>query len=148
AVVEDITAQRGLRMQLEFLARAGKILGSSLNLEQTLNHLAHLAVSAIADWCGVDLVDESGNTGDYVAVAHRDPAQVELVRELRRRYPPRLNSTSGAERVIATGKSQLVRRVDPLHTRRYARDASHLEFLEKLNLQAILIVPLLERGRV
>ena len=46
--------------QSTFLARAGVILGSSLDYEATLQAVAQLAVPDIADWCTVDIADDEG----------------------------------------------------------------------------------------
>ena len=49
--------------------------------------MASLAVPRIADWASVELVDDAGDLVQ-LAVAHVDPAKVELARRLRERYPP------------------------------------------------------------
>ncbi len=58
ATVIDITERRALlqaerdaRLRADFLARAGAILDSSLDFEQTLSNVANIAVPEIADWC-------------------------------------------------------------------------------------------------
>ena len=44
----------------------------------------------LADWCGVDLPGASGEV-ELVAIAHVDPGRVALGRELRARYPLRMD---------------------------------------------------------
>ncbi|WP_375755194.1 GAF domain-containing protein [Corallococcus exercitus] len=60
SVMVDITErQRGEAAQ-RFLAEAGGVLAGSLEEEETLERVAHLAVPAYAEVCGVFLEDESG----------------------------------------------------------------------------------------
>ncbi|NBD09845.1 sensor histidine kinase [Corallococcus silvisoli] len=60
SVMVDITErQRGEAAQ-RFLAEAGGVLAGSLEEEETLERVAHLAVPAYAESCGVFLEDESG----------------------------------------------------------------------------------------
>ncbi|MBJ6760408.1 GAF domain-containing protein [Myxococcaceae bacterium JPH2] len=60
SVVVDITErQRGEEMQ-RFLAEAGGVLAGSLEQEETLERVAHLAVPAHAEACGVFLADGLG----------------------------------------------------------------------------------------
>ena len=69
--------------QSTFLARAGVILGSSLDYEATLQAVAQLAVPDIADWCAVDIADDEGRL-KRLGTAHIDPAKIEFARTLRR----------------------------------------------------------------
>ena len=84
---------------LAFLASAGELLGSSLDLDQTLQNLARLAVPALGDLCIVDLVEDGGLR--RVAVAHVSPAKTALLETLRRDYPPTPDSPQPAARVDA-----------------------------------------------
>ena len=85
---------------------------SSLDYEETLRRVAELAVPGFADWCSVDLAAADG-TLDRLVVAHADPAKVELVRELRERYPPNPDAPQGAYAVMRTGKPELVEEIPP-----------------------------------
>src|SRR3954452_6101861 len=76
-----------------FLANAGEVLASSLDYETTLASLAKLAVPSFADWCSVDIVDESGLLRP-VAGRHWGSAKIEFTYSSSRRYPPRENDVS------------------------------------------------------
>ena len=62
-------------LRQRFLAEAGQLLASSLDYEQTLERVARMIVPRLADWCGIEMVDEQGEP-QQVAVAHADPAKV------------------------------------------------------------------------
>ncbi|MGH2926848.1 MAG: PAS domain-containing protein, partial [Solirubrobacteraceae bacterium] len=59
-IIEDVTEAKRGEFAASFLARAGVLLASSLDHEQTLRNVARLAVPTIVDWCAVDLIDERG----------------------------------------------------------------------------------------
>ena len=82
--------------RLRYLAEAGSILGSSLDVDSTLAELGRAVVPALADWYAVDLVDEDGRITN-IALAHVDPRKVELARSLRRRFPPSPDAPTGVE---------------------------------------------------
>jgi PAS domain S-box-containing protein len=62
-------SQRTLTSRVAFLAEASELLAKSLDPEKTMRRFADLAVREIADWCGVELLDENGVL-QSVAVAH------------------------------------------------------------------------------
>src|SRR4051794_7554285 len=74
ATVTDITARVVAERRVAFLARAGEVLGRSLEFETTLRAVASLAVPELADWCIVDLL-EAGGAARRMAIAHDDPAR-------------------------------------------------------------------------
>jgi len=59
-LVEDITEIRRDEQHQRLLAAAGKLVASSLDLEETLDKVAWSVVPSLADWCCVDLPDERG----------------------------------------------------------------------------------------
>ena len=56
-VIEDVTAVKQAEVRTRVLAESGAMLASSLDYQQTLHHVANVAVPALADWCAVDLID-------------------------------------------------------------------------------------------
>ena len=72
---EDVTGLRAAQRQAAFLARAGEILGASLDIDQTFAGLAELIVPHRADWCAIDVRELNG---DLRRVADRgaDPGPV------------------------------------------------------------------------
>jgi PAS domain S-box-containing protein len=70
-VIEDVTEQREREQHLSFLADAGRILGESLEWENTFPELARLVAGRLADWCVIQLFEDDGNP-HVAAFAHRD----------------------------------------------------------------------------
>jgi PAS domain S-box-containing protein len=137
-------AEREAREQNAFLAEASAVLASSLDYRATLAAVARLAVPRLADWCGVDVVDEDGRLR-RVAVAHVDPARVDEVWEMSRRYGELPDDPM--PQAISTGSPLLLPQIPEDLIRRFARDADHLARLRALGLHSLLVVPMTARDR-
>jgi PAS domain S-box-containing protein len=132
---------------LRFLARASHTLTASLDYETTLRTLARLCVPDLADWCGVDLVDGSGELR-RLAVTHVDPEREHLGWELHRRYPPARDAERGSYAVLRTGRSDVMSDIPDELLAQGARDAEHLALLRELGLSSFLIAPIVSRDRI
>jgi serine phosphatase RsbU (regulator of sigma subunit) len=140
---EDRAARH--QAKLEFLAQASAELSASLDYEATLTKVAQLAVPSFADWSGVDLVQDGRL--HRLAVAHVDPAKVQLARELAERYPTDPDAPAGPWHVMRTGRSELIQVSDEMLVAA-ARDEEHLRIARELRLRSAITVPLIARGRV
>jgi DNA-binding CsgD family transcriptional regulator len=95
--------------RFSFLAEANALLSASADYGTVLSTAARLTVPAIADWCFVDVVEETEGSVSRFAVAHcaalalnnarHRASEVELVRELVRR-------ASEGQRVISLPRKQ------------------------------------------
>ena len=142
----DIDDQKRAEGMLGFLAEVSTVLAGSLDYETTLAAVARMAVPHVADWCVVDMLEPDGTTR-RLAVAHRDPAQVELGREIGRRYPPSLGDPRGPSHAIRTGQSVLAPEVDDEALVASARDPEHLAMLRAQGCKSSIAAALAARGR-
>src|SRR4051794_3386453 len=140
----DITAHRREEDSLRFLADATNLLSSSLEYEVTLERVADLAVSKIADWCVVEIADRTGHAP--VAIAHTDPEKAELVREFRRRYTPPEGGYVGA--AIRTGESTIVPELSDAQLEAAGEGDEEREILWQLAPRSVMAVPIKVRERV
>jgi PAS domain S-box-containing protein len=145
-IIEDMTAVKRSALRMEFLAQASKVLASSLDYEETLRNVAGLAVPQIADWCAVDLFDEEG-AREPVAVAHIDPAKLEMAERLRAYEPQELDPEQGLGRVRSTGEPLFYPQIPDELIVDAAVDAEHLRLLRAVGLRSALVVPMNVRGR-
>ena len=147
-VCVDITQRKRVEDDLKFLAEASAELASLNDYQSTLDKIAHLAVPHFADWCVVDLLNESGSL-ERVAVAHVDPAKEHLVRHMQRRFPPNPGRILGGGpwNVLETGQAEMRGEItdDMLESR--VPDPEYLAVLRTLGLRSYLGVPLASRGR-
>ena len=134
------------RERAAFLAEAGTVLSSSLDYEATLAAVAKLAVPMIADWCAVHIVGEHGEV-QRLAVAHVDPAKVELARNLQERYPPAADTPGGMQEVLRTGRPAFMTRIPSQLLEASARDDEHRRLIRELQLTSYMSVPLLAHGK-
>src|SRR3954471_23185652 len=145
-VIEDVTEQREREQQLQFLADAGRILGGSLDWEETFPQIARMVASTIADWCAIEVLDEDG-TPRLAAFAHRDAEKQELGEDLARRYPS-ADQRGRLRGALASGRSELRPELSDDEIAAAGRDPEHLMALLELGLRSALAVPMMARGRV
>jgi len=138
-------AERSTR-QVAFLAEASAALASSLDYETRVRTVANLAVPGIADWCAVDIVNDRGQI-QRIAVAHVDPARVDLARQLETKFPDEPSTPGSRGEVIATGRPVLVTDVTDAMLVSVARGEDHLRALRELNICSYLCVPLAAHGQ-
>jgi PAS domain S-box-containing protein len=145
-IIEDITRERLAELRDRFMANASETLMSSLDYEETLRNVAWLAVPEIADWCAVELVDERG-ARQQIAVAHRDPAKLELAKRLRQFQPEELRPDRGVGRVLWTGVSELYQDLSDEVLVQAAVNDEHLHLLRSVGFRSVILAPLTVGGR-
>jgi serine phosphatase RsbU (regulator of sigma subunit) len=140
-IIADVTEATRATQRVEFLARIGELLASSLDYQQTLRNVAGLAVPQIADWCAVDLFDEDGGR-EPVAIAHSRPEKLQMAERLRSYETERLDPEQGLGRVRRTGETLLYTQIPDELLVAAALDEEHLRLLRDVGMRAVLIVPL------
>jgi PAS domain S-box-containing protein len=145
-VARDISAAKRQEAALRFLSGASKALAEVTDVASTLQKVAGLALPGFADWCAVDMLDADGALR-RVAVAHKDPAKVQMALDLQRRYPPDPDAPVGVWNVLRTGKPELMPEI-PESVLRSARSEEVTRVLLELGLKSYMGVPLTVRGRV
>jgi PAS domain S-box-containing protein len=140
-IIEDLTEETRAEQDQRLLAEAGEVLGLSLDLDETLSQIAALAVPRLADWCSVDLPGNDG-IATLAAIAHADGSKTSLGRELRERYPVRLDEPEGLAAVLRGGPRFLQEDIAEESLAGYATDADHLELLRGVGFRHVLIVPM------
>jgi PAS domain S-box-containing protein len=140
-IIEDVTDAKEAELRQRFLAETGQLLASSLDYQQTLERVARMIVPRLADWCGVDMVDENGEVVQ-VAVAHVDPAKVELAHAMRERYPPDMTQTTGLPAIVRGGPAELYPDIPDELLGAAARDEEHLKIAREVGLRSAMAVPM------
>ena len=103
--IEDVTELKRSEFAQQLLARAGELLGASIDYQHMLQSVARVAVPQFADWCSVEIPDQSGVLRQ-VAVAHSHPEMIALVRQLSERYALRMDD--GARLIQGVGPGSAV----------------------------------------
>ena len=132
------------RRRMEFLARAGLRMASSLDYATALADVARAAVPDIADLCAVTVVEHGVRP---LVLVHADPERERLALELVGRFPPDPAAAFGVSEVIRTGAPELVPEITPERLESMALNAEHLELLRAIGPCSSLTVPIRASGR-
>lgn len=116
--------------QLRFLAEVSSSVTESLDPKHMLASLAKLVAAKFADWCTIELLldDESGLQEPIIA--HRDPEQVRLVKDL---HLPTV--------------SEAIRTGEPIFKAKVSVQDFGSKFRD-LSIQSVITVPLQSYGKV
>jgi len=138
--------RRQAEQTTRFLADASAALAQLTDYESTLQKVASLAVPVFADWCAVDILEADGSL-QRLALAHIEPAKVELAQELQRLYPPLPSDSHGVMEVLRAGQPDWMAEISDSLLIESARDAEHLKLLRELGLKSYVCVPLRSRTK-
>jgi signal transduction histidine kinase/ActR/RegA family two-component response regulator len=130
-----------------FPAEVTKVLAASLDYSTTLDTLARLAVSHLADWCMVDVVETDGLVY-RAAVAHVDPWRQATVERLTEMNAIDRRAGGVVLDVLLSGQAALVNDVAESLLVANARTPEHLDILRALDPRSVMVVPLRARGRI
>jgi PAS domain S-box-containing protein len=144
---ETVAHEQAAHRRLAVLAEASQLLDASLDYQATLQEVARVAASTLADWCIVHLLEPDGSIR-WLAVAHGDPEKEAVARELQRRYPASLDTRTGVGRVLCTGQAEIYTHIPEADRVARARDPEHLRLLQALGSRSSMILPLAVRGRM
>jgi PAS domain S-box-containing protein len=145
-VIEDITTHKRGEQAQRLLARSADVLTSSLDPDELLVEIANLAVPELADWCSVEVANESGVL-ERTALAHVNPAIRQRAIELSKRYPPDPASPHGLYQVVRTGQPELYPDVPDEMLLAAAVDEEHYNDIKTIGMRSAIIVPMTTRGR-
>ncbi|WP_216322423.1 GAF domain-containing protein [Deinococcus aestuarii] len=142
-------AQERAHERAILLADAGELLTASADPQAVLDHLAHLVVPTVADWCTVALPDGQGLLS-LRATAHRDPQKVEVLRRFRERVPIRVDDDHPLARVLHTGEVFLLPELEDVASTMPGNlhEQDFTETTAAVSARSILAVPLIARGEV
>jgi PAS domain S-box-containing protein len=140
------SALRKSEQTARFLAEASAALSVIVDFDSTLQKVASLAVPSFADWATVDLAEGDGSLR-RVAVAHSDPAKVELAHEVHRRFPPDPAAPQGVWNILRTGKGEIIPEISDELLVQSISDSELLGIMRRLGLKSYIGVPLKVRGR-
>jgi signal transduction histidine kinase len=129
------------------LAEAGKVIGSSLNLDETLERVAGAAVPVFADWCLIHVLNEEG-VPELHAFCAAGEKERQLLKELAARFRRYDNPRSPIHEVLQSGQPRLIREVPPAELRHIGADPELRRILEGLSPRSWIVVPILVEGKV
>ncbi len=138
----EITHQKQAEVSQQFLAAASALLSSSLEYQTTLKRLARLAVTDLADWCIIDLI-QTNQQYHRLTVTHRNPEIEALIWQPSRHALVIADQILGYSQVLQTGEPEVYFHIQEQHFDGSVCDSSHLKLLRPLNPHSYMCVPLL-----
>ncbi len=132
--------------KLRFMLASTKILSMKVDFRTWLLEKAKLTVPTLADWCAIDVLNAHGEL-ERIAVIHHDQVMTDYLFEFEKRFPTTEKNSSDLYAVIRTGEAQLVPVVTDETIRQGARSPEHLEAMQRLGLQSLMIIPIFARGK-
>ncbi len=133
------------RRRLELLSMAGAVLARSLESGTTLEAIASIVVPSVADWCRIDLIDADGVLQRAVTF-NRDPQRTRRGEALAQRLRGAV-TTAGSMAWVAAHSRPYFQRFDLQNDIDDAGDPAIREAVRELELQCVVVVPLMARGR-
>ncbi|WP_224364097.1 sensor histidine kinase [Hyalangium versicolor] len=131
---------------VRFLANVSKVLAESLDYPTTLRSLTGLIVPTVAEWCIIDVVEETGKIR-RVAWNHSDPTKAWVLRALEERAAPDWSSPQPSVRAMLSGQPVLVPQLTESLVVTHSRDAENARLVRELATRSFIAVPLIARGR-
>ncbi|MEX2546778.1 MAG: ATP-binding protein [Chloroflexota bacterium] len=139
----EITDERWTRESRAFMSEAVGVLSSTLDADEAARRLANLAVPRLADYCTVHLLEPDGSISN-VALAHADPARLDIAVRLQQQRPVNASDPTGPPRVIREGTAELLQ-ILPEMIEAAGRPEDEMELLRGLDMRWYLSVPLIGR---
>lgn len=143
----SVTKDQDAKSALRFLAKAGKILASSLSYETTLKSVARLSVPYMADLCIVDILETDG-AFKRLAIAANDPAKEKLTKPLLGLYTKPPEGRRGTPKTLRTGKADVISYIRHIGTAATSRSQEYLAIIGQLGIVSEMSLPLRARGRL
>ena len=143
--IQDITHLKRVERRLSFLSDASAALTDAVEQPEALGRIAWMAVPFVADWCSIDVVEDSKEV-HRLALAHGEAGPQIIEEEARRRWPLRSLRRGGIDEVLRTGLPVHLAEVSEEFLRSAAMDDEWLAGLKPSGIREALIVPLPGRG--
>ncbi|WP_337176706.1 PAS domain S-box protein [Paludisphaera sp.] len=140
----DATARERSEEGIRFLADAGASLAELVDYESTLRRIANLAVGGFADWCAVDVLDDSGERRRLAFTQGESPESAAV-----RAAASDAEALGGVvPHVLRAGEPEVVADLDAMDVDASPAGRERLARLRAAGVRSYLCVPIRSRGRV
>ncbi|WP_329380385.1 ATP-binding SpoIIE family protein phosphatase [Streptomyces sp. NBC_01716] len=158
----DVTGARRNREHLDTLSEAGKKIGTTLDVMRTAQELADYAVSRLADYVTVDLVDTVPLGGEPLERIGMDNGRIPVFRRagvssihqgtpeslFERAKPVFVPPSSPFTKALGTGRPVMERVLDTTPGNWLDQDPQRAKVIHETGMHSLIIVPMEARGAV
>ena len=141
---EAVEAAESAAARIALLSEASRVLGSSLDTDETLQNVANLAVPTLADLCVIDLQDTDGQIRRVAASGA--PGLESVAQEVKDALPLELPADHPVARVAQGEGTQYIEHVSPEMIRTLSDDEGFLMRAERMNVLSAVMVPVTGRA--
>ena len=141
-VMMDVTEQRRLIENEQFLADATADLSLSLDYRSAIATVAKAAVPRFSDMAAVILVENGAFPGRMLEAVHRDPARAGTLHELEAFLRSRPDAAGMIGRAIRSGEPLYVPDFDAVQAAQVALSEEHRSILARLEIGSVICIPL------
>jgi signal transduction histidine kinase len=134
-----------IKDRVEFLAEAGKIMGSSLDYNVTLASVAKLIVENVADFCMIDVFE--GNEMKRVAVKVSNSNLQKKANEFFN-YPPDPRNKMAIYAAARAGQPIIIKKVTNKWLKTVTRIKEEMDLVYSLKHRSYIFAPLISRDKV
>jgi PAS domain S-box-containing protein len=146
AVTRDVSTRKRAADAVRFLADASASIAELVDYESTLRRIANLAVAGFADWCVVDVIDETGVRRRLAVTGPESPA-VAAARTADAEFRAD-QAGGGIPHVLRTGEAEVVPDLFAVDPATALQGAERIMRLCEWGVRSYMCVPLLSRGRI
>ncbi len=143
ALGEALALAAAERRRLMMIAEAGKLFGSSLELEVILDRVVTQTAEALGDCCLIQLLDESGTLLLPGVTHHNDSDQARVFHDMVTH--PRQAAEGVSGRALRTGEPILIARYEPAQSGRVS-DPYIAEGSLYAGIRSMIVAPLITRS--
>jgi PAS domain S-box-containing protein len=144
-VVRDFTEQKRIENEQRLFAEIGSVLASTLDSEEAASRVAEVAVQTFSDVCVIDLIDGAGELR-RLSVVGRDSSRQSICNALRQ-VPLDWTCPPLVESVVESRRPLVIQHPTPADVERLAHHGNRLDAVSAIELQSLMVMPLLARGR-
>ncbi len=105
--------ERRQRERAEYLSSINDVLARSVDIGEIADRVTTTVIPELAEWCTMVVSVDRPRRRPAIFVSHRDPDKIRWAEQVQRDYPYDPDANWGAAGVIKTGRTEVIRRVDP-----------------------------------
>ena len=136
------------QQRLALLVRSGEIFHQSLDMTETLDNVARLAVESFAELCLFDLIDERSERLFVTASAHRDRSREQALSSVQSILYVEEFGVHPVVQVTRTGEPFFLPRIDEETLVRHAASRQHERYMRQFGYRSKIVVPVVSQNRI
>lgn len=133
------------QLRLALLVKSGEIFHQSLDMTETLNNVARLAVESFAELCLFDLIDERSERLFVTASAHRDPSKERALSSVQSILYVEEFGVHPVVQVTRTGEPFFLPHIDEQTLVRHAASRQHERYMRQFGYRSKIVVPVVSQ---